>query len=578
MKNYEIVFNGQTYTLTEEELRDPAIQAKLPEDLEFRVITKPSTSKPDLGNVFTYSITEKSGPMKGREIGKVSATSTRDALAQAEAMGFEIGTFNVNRTTGSVEPTAKPTNVKEREALLTKRGVDKNDVADMARYMPYASADLYNKPADEISYGTMQRDVFSLPGRVITSALPWGREITGVDAKGEPVREDFGTAVGRTSEAEGTNFLGAIGRSPATGVAVPLSLLAAPAVASVPFIEGALATGAVEGGLVGAGTSAFNYATDEDYTIADATIETLLSAGIGSLIKGGSAKSIEKAKNMIRSAGNFTQNQIDYIYNKLGITRGSTEQKLSKAVPERIGDIANIEFIMTRPPNADELYAKMPAHMADVLESGTKRYITEDLSHTLPYTVTNKFNDFIDMNRLRGTMSIAEAKTKRALLDEFNESMAELRKLGSAPGETGIRLYLDRLLEEAKYFYAKDRDLGDILLKEIQTQYNANFDQLVDLKDIIQYTDLNRANLSKSFDDVAATTTYLKNTPKQVKVFESGGVGGFGTLAPDITPERAKMVGNTLDALRMPSIVATQDVLGNTAIPEYLNLNQMRSK
>lgn len=552
MKNYEIVFNGQTYTLTKEELRDPAIKARLPEDLEFRVVTKPSTSKPDLSNVFTYSITEKSGPRKGIEIGKVSATSTRDALAQAEAMGFEIGTFNVNRTTGSVEPTAKPTTVKEREALLTKRGVDKNDVADMARYMPYASADLYNKPADEISYGTMQRDVFSLPGRVITSALPWGREITSVDAKGEPVREDFGTAVGRTSEAEGTNFLGGIGRSPATGVAVPLSLLAAPAVASVPFIEGALATGAVEGGLVGAGTSAFNYATDEDYTVADAAIETLLSAGIGSLIKGGSAKSIEKAKNMIKSAGDFTQNQIDYIYSKLGITSGGTKTNLQTEASERIGDIANIEYGGLFNPETGKRSA----------------YVSDALGVNIPKDVASKYEQSINMGMLHRNLNPAQAKDKRAILAEFNEWASELQKID--PSQS-IK-YLDVLLEDAKYFYQKDPELGQLMLNKIEELYKLNY-KLMDNQGAVALAPMK--DLTSGFGKISASTRYTVNPPKPVKVFESGGVGGFGTLAPDITPERAKMVGNTLDALRMPSIVSVQDV---TKYPEYLNLNQMRSK
>lgn len=551
MKNYEIVFNGQTYTLTEEELRDPAIQARLPEDLEFRVVTKPSTSKPDLSNVFTYSITEKSGPIKGREIGKVSATSTRDALAQAEAMGFEIGTFNVNRTTGSVEPTAKPTTVKEREALLTKRGVDKNDVADMARYMPYASADLYNKPADEVSYGTMQRDVFSLPGRVITSALPWGREITGVDTKGEPVREDFVTAVGRTSEAEGTNFLGGIGRSPSTGVATLLAPLSAMGVGAAGFTSPWL-VGALEGGAVGAGTSGFNLATDEDYTIADAVIETLLSAGIGSLIKGGSAKSIEKAKNMIKSAGNFTQNQIDYIYNKLGITRGGTEQNLSRAVPDRIGDAVNIEY-----GDVDPITGKPSV------------YVTEDIAGNIPKDVAKAYQESIKTARINRGMNIEEKRAKEAILKEFNESMDELSSVDYA--EAGR--YLNRLLEEAKYFYQKDPELGQILLNEIEEVYKLNYALMENAPMNIKLAPM--SNLTSKFGDVSSTTTYLKNTPKPVKVFESGGVGGVGTLAPDITPERAKMLGNTLQALRMPSVVSVQDV---TKYPEYLNLNQMRSK
>lgn len=586
MKNYEIVFNGQTYTLTEEELRDPDIKARLPEDLEFRVVTKPSTSKPDLGNVFTYSITEKSGPKKGIEIGKVSATSTRDALAQAEAMGFEIGTFNVNRTTGSVEPTAKPTTVKEREALLTKRGVDKNDVADMARYMPYASADLYNKPADEVSYGTMQRDVFSLPGRVITSALPWGREITGVDAKGEPVREDFGTAVGRTSEAEGTNFLGAIGRSPATGVAVPLSLLAAPAVASVPFIEGALATGAVEGGLVGAGTSAFNYATDEDYTIADAVIETLLSAGIGSLIKSGSAKSIEKAKNMIRSAGNFKRRQIDYIYNKLGITRGGTTKNLEESVPYEFDKLGDIEYSYRSkaPTDADNF----PKVVRDILQADYEKGWQKgaepavDIGNVIPDETIYSYDRLIRNGIANRTINPEQAAKKFKILEEYKQWKQHLDQVNTEMGDEPVDL--NKIIKDAQYFYQKDPELGNIILDNIDAQYKMSYVKMMtDPESATEGIELAPlADLKSKFLNLNTITQYTANPPVKVapRPFNAMEPGSWvGQTAGRVvnTPESGKLVGNALQALRMPSIVATQDVTGNK-LPTYLNLNQMRSK
>lgn len=464
----------------------------------------------------------------------------------------------------AVQARGNVANVELEQTIKQKREKEMETAGGLSPIIaPYTTRSQVAGDADKaksederkvIAMGEASKDIWSLPGRVLTSVLPWGREIIGTDASGEPKRESYGSAVGRTAEDEGTNVGGSIARSPATAVAIPLSILAGPAVGAMGISSTFLAGGA-EGGLVGAGTSAFNYATDEDYTVADAAIETFLSAGIGSLIKGGSAKSIEKAKNMIRSSGNFTQKQIDYIYSKLGITRGGTEQKLSKAVPERIGDVANIEYGDINP-----------------ITGGRSTFVTEDIAGNIAKDVAKAYQESIKMGRIHSGMNITEKRAKEAILKEFNESMDELSSDEYA--EAGRYLY--RLLEEAKYFYQKDPELGQILIDKIEEVYKLNYALMENAPMNIKLAPM--SDLTSKFGEVSATSQYLRSQPKPVNVFESGGVGGFGTLAPNMTPERLSNVGGALQALRMPSIVATQDVLGNTAIPEYLNLNQMRSK
>ncbi len=489
-----------------------------------------STPTPTV-ELYTYSIRKKDG---GR-LGEVSATSEADAMDQAEGMGFTRGTYNV------VRKYDKPTDVKGSEELLIKRGMNPKEASTMAKVMPYASSDVYDKPLSEVELmsGASQRDVFSLPGRFLASRLGGTNE-----------GEDQWTSMGRTSEDEGTNFGGSIVRSPATGVATLLAPLATLGVGAL-GVSSPWLVGALEGGLVGGGTSAFNYATDEDYTLADAAIETLLSAGIGSLIKGGSAKSIAKAKEMIKSAGDFTQNQIDYIYSKLGITSGGTKTNLQTEASERIGDIANIEYGGLFNP-----------------ETGKRsEYVSDALGVNIPKDVASKYEQSINMGMLHRNLNPAQAKDKRAILAEFNEWASELQKID--PSQS-IK-YLDGLLEDAKYFYQKDPELGQLMLNKIEELYKLNY-QLMDNQGAVALAPMK--DLTSGFGKISASTRYTANPPKPVKVFESGGVGGVGTLAPDITPERAKLVGSTLQALRMPSIIATQDVTA----PDYLNLNQMRSK
>ena len=282
MKNYEIEYNGKTFVLTEDELLSPEIQASLPDDIKYRVITSPSDKNVDLGNVFTYEIYDTSSPLKNgivpsdydydkpfKKVGSVSARNEKDALAQANAMGIR-GNLKVTRVGGSVAPTQKPTTVKGREELLIKRGMNPKEASTMAKLTPYTASDVYDKPLSEVSLmsGPAQRDVFSLPGRFIASRLGGTNE-----------GEDQWTSMGRTSEDEGTNFGGSVVRSPSTGVATALAPLAAMGVGATGLTSPWL-VGALGGGAVGAGTSGFNLASDEDYTIADAVIETLLSAGI----------------------------------------------------------------------------------------------------------------------------------------------------------------------------------------------------------------------------------------------------------------------------------------------------------
>lgn len=172
-------------------------------------------------------------------------------------------------------------------------------------------------------------------------------------------------------------------------------------------------------------------------------------------------------------------------------------------------------------------------------------------------------------------MNIEEKRAKEAILKEFNESMAEL---SSGEYDEAGR-YLDRLLEEAKYFYQKDPELGQIMLNKIEDIYKLNYDLMANAPYDIKLAPM--SDLTSKFGEVSATSRYLANPPVKVapRPFSAVEPGSWvGQTAGRVvnTPERARLVGNALQALRMPSIVSTQDALSNTEVPEYLNLNELK--
>lgn len=521
MKYYEIVYGGKTYTLSEDDLRDPILQAKLPEDLTYRVVTKPDSDKVDMGNLFTYSLTEKYGPMKGRELGKVTAKSKADAIAQASAMGIDM---DVNaELIGPVEETEKPTTVQGREELLLKRGLTPENAYLGARYFPESASETYNKPYEDISNGSKVRDALSYPGRVLASYAPFG-----IGRNEGETPED---AMGRTSEDEGTNFGGSVVRSPATMASLPLLPIAeitGPAIGGL--VQGSryapAIVGATEGATISAPVATMNYATDEDYSKLDAVAETVFGALLGAGFKAGSKAFMEKAKTMIAKAGNYTKDQIDYIYSKLGkFTQRGTKENLQGDIPTKLGDVAKV---------------------ADV-----------DLNADISKRVASRYKAGIESARKTGEMTPSEYKAKSALLDEFNSAMDDLKKLYD-PGE-GTEGYIKKafgqdtpklsaLLNDAKYFYEKDPKLGQIMLDEIDRIRGSFSNRYMP-------DDYTTGTLSDKLDKITASTRYMEKPAEPV-------TGGsiLGTTIPSMSPEVARTSSRLLEGLKMPSLVGAQDI------------------
>jgi hypothetical protein len=472
--------------------------------------------------------------ISGGEIGKVTASSDSDAMDQAEAMGFKKGTFRVSKIYD------KPNDVESRNQLLIDKGVNPELAYKVSRYMPYTAQEAYDKPLDEIGsyssmpYGAITRDAFSLPGRLLASYFPNEGEST----------ED---AIGRTSEDKGTNFGGSIVRSPSTGVAsvlAPVAGVVGGVASASPWLAGAL-----EGLTIGAGTGGFNYATDKDYTALDALIESVGSALLGSGFKAGSTAFMNKAKAMISKAGKFLPQQLDYIYSKLGKTTSGTEQNLKQAVPERIGDIANVDFTPSK-------VASKPSAGKLLKEHNTIKYITKDESGNILDNVSKDYIETIKQGRISGSLNPSQKQAKEAILKEFNDAMSELKGYEGNPTQ-----YLDRLMEEAKYFYSKDPELGQIFLNRIKPIYNEQYSKIARYSDAMGDKVSPKNNLDKTFESIDATTRYLTNPPQSETVFKTGGIAGLGSIAPDMTPERAKLASRFISGIRMPSIVAPQDVM-----------------
>ena len=501
--------------------------------------------EPTSGGLDVYLIREKGG---GKELGKVSATSNSDAMAQAEGMGYKPGTISI------VKPEAKPVNQQEREDLLVKRGLSREDAASISKFAPYtaesfASRNLEDYPSLDLPLvGRVPfpdtRDAFSLPGRTLSSWLG-----------GTNDGEDQWRAMGRTSEDEGTNFGGSVVRSPSTGVATALAPLAS-LVGGAAGITNLFGAGALEGGLIGAGTSTYNYATNPEYTVLDGVAETLLSAGIGSLLSGGSASAIKRAKDMIRKAGNFTKDQVEYIYSRLGtLTHKQTTDNLAREVPERIGDVANIRYKnILRVGDSPEI--KIPGAPSDHV------YVTTDLGGTIGNDVIKTFERDITDGIFHRTLTPAQVREKQAILEEFKQWMSTVDKVDPRNG----RKYLDRWLEDAKYFYKKDPRLGQIMLNKVQKAYEMNY-QLMENTPLGMIELEPLSNLTSDFGKISATTDYLgtPHTPAPTRNFSVTEPGSWleSTVGRAInTPEKAKTTSELLSTLKMPSLVATQDVTG----------------
>ena len=515
-------------------------EVQFDDDVQFDDSVEPTSQGLDV-----YLIREKGG---GKELGKVSATSKSDAMAQAEGMGYKPGTISI------VKPEAKPMNQQEREDLLVKRGLSREDAASISKFMPYtaesfASRNLEDYPSLDLPVvGRVPfpdtRDAFSLPGRTLSSWLG-----------GTTEGEDQWRAMGRTSEDEGTNFGGSIVRSPSTGVATTLAPLASLA-GGAAGIANLFGAGALEGGLIGAGTSTYNYATNPEYTVLDGVAETLLSAGIGSLLSGGSASAIKRAKDMIRKAGNFTKDQVEYIYSRLGtLTNKQTTDNLTREVPERIGDIANIKYENLIDPQEE-------AWRRAITGQKKHQYITTDLGGTLGKDITKEYEDVIRMGVIHRTLNPAQVREKQAVLAEFNQWMSEVDKADRMTG----RKYLDRWLEDAKYFYNKDPQLGQIMLDKVQKAYEMNYQLMENTpQGMIKMEPM--SNLTSDFRKISATTDYVRNpyTPTSSRNFAFTEPGSWieSTVGRAInTTEKAKTTSQLLSTLKMPSLVAAQDVTG----------------
>ena len=404
------------------------------------------------------------------------------------------------------------------------------------------------------------KDFFSLPGRFIATA-------------GE---SDFESMKVPSEKREGT--IEQIVTSPATGVGValtPLAMMAGGGIGASQLLANSprLApwlVGAGEGATIGAGTSAFRGMTEEEYGIADAAAETILSSLLGSGLKFGSDKFASVAKNMISKAGKFTDDQIKYLYSKLGITKGGTEKNLATEVEQNLSNIGDISYkYQTKMPTTED---NLPKSVRDILTKEHKKGIqignepAMDINNVIPDEVAYSYEQNIKTAMMDRKITPAQAKEKLNVLNEYKQWSDELKRLNieNEPVE------LSKIIQDAKYFYSRDPELGKIILDNINAQYKMNYAMMMSDPSIADNVTLEPlSDLSSKFGKALTASEYANNLPTPQAVFKNGGVMGLGSIIPDVTPERAKLLSSSLEALRMPSTVAVQDVV---------NLNQMRSK
>lgn len=517
-----------------------------------------------MGKTMKYVIIKNGIPIE-----TVEATDINEAMDAAVLI--TNGVFDDVAEVGSEEykTAVQARGAKASENMNTEikasREKANNEAGGIAPYIaPYTQqAELAGKESGMVEGA---KDFYSLPGRLIGTA-------------GEQTFESM-----KVPSEQREGMFEQMVTSPATGFAAslaPLAMLGGGgiiAAGGTPFIAGL-----GEGAIIGAGTSAFRGMTEEDYGIADAAVETILSTILGGTLRGASAAAINKAKSFINQSGKFTPSQIEYIYSKLGMTGGGTKPNLEKSVPYEFDKLGDIEYSYRSkaPTDADNL----PKSVRDVLqadfEKGWQKGAEQafDVGNVIPDETIHTYERSIRNGIANRTINPEQATNKFKILEEYKQWKQHLDQINTEMGDEPVDL--NKLIKDAQYFYQKDPELGNIIIDNIEAQYKMNYVMMMADPELatngLELAPL--ADLKSKFLNLNTITKYTANppakaTPRTFKFMEPGSWASPATRAVN-TPERARNVGNVVKALRMPSIVATQDV---TKYPEYINLNQMRSK
>lgn len=393
-----------------------------------------------------------------------------------------------------------------------KTGGESDNLIDYPDYREIASGDVIPTPISKEGFQAGLRDFYSLLGRAMT------RSDAG-DLIGFGGVEQMGVL---PEEREG--FIDRTLSSPELGASVVLTPLALAAGAP---ISGALASGAVEGAALGAGTSAFQYATEKDYSLVDGVIETILSAALGAGLKKGSKAFIDKAKSIIATNRGLTKAQVDLIYNKLGLTQKGTEKNIRSGISEDISDLA---YTTTRE--------------GATLPSGERVLPTTEMAREVKGDMVSRIvaplQSDLDIARSQGILSYEEYLAKSEMLQRFIKSTNNIKTLT----EKGKKPYLGGYLKEAEYYATRYPELSDrILMATGQDISNAKGGgPALDFKDRV--------------GDILTLSRYASEPPARTALpsFELTRPVSWVSPARSLvsTPERSKIVGESAKALRGP--------------------------
>lgn len=371
---------------------------------------------------------------------------------------------------------------------------------------------MYTSPLSKEGLQAGLRDFYSLPGRAMT------RSDAG-DLIGFGGVEQMGVL---PEEREG--FIDRTLSSPELGASVVLTPLALAAGAPIGW---SLASGAVEGTVLGAGTSAFQYATEKDYSIADGVVETILSAALGAGLKKGSKAFIDKAKSIIASNRGLTQEQANLIYSKLGMTQKGTGKNIRKDTPSDISDLA---YTTTRE--------------GAILPSGERVLPTIEMGREVKGDMVSRIvaplKQDLDMSRAQGILSYEEYLAKSKMLERFVKSTDNIKTLT----EKGQKPYLGGYLKEAEYYATRYPELSDRILMATgnDLSYARGGDPAMVFKDQVS--------------DILTLSRYASEPPagSSIPSFEVTKPSSWVSPARSLvyTPERSKIVGESAKALRGP--------------------------
>lgn len=389
---------------------------------------------------------------------------------------------------------------------------------------PYSTES--NLRTGDFTLGTAMKDISSLPGRFLMSGVS---------------DTDMATRSGQRG------FIGNVATDPTL---VP-SILGGMATGGMAPLSSMATKGVISGAGMGGGALTFNALSGDNISEADAVATLLMPMVVGGAF-GKAADSIRNGvvKYIQSKYSNFTPDQVEYVMSKLGVSTKGTLKKLEQGSVEQMGTLRDL----TGRLNAGELNLTQPAFWTKANKEPIKKAYETILN--------NARRDRVN------PMSKAELDIKTKLLDDTMASLNDLtdRFKGNVPA--------DRIIAEAQIVQLQDPELANLIMQSVNDVVNKGASTVRKAGEEFstygfpsEATNLfnkmksaqPQGDIFPAYNKYVTGVEYGKNPIKPTKITDVNPLG-FGTMIPNISPERAMLAQKGITTITPPAqVIATQD-------------------